>query len=819
MRAAAQDGSRGQAGRDLRLVPAALVVWAGALVGLLCGWPVAACVGAAAVAGGVLLWLRAHRHRSRAVHAAVALVGCGVLVAGPLTARLHGVEHDPVRSAAEDGAIAELRVELRERPRLLRSDSGGGLGDGTAQGDRRSVLVPVEVVSARVGTGDDAEAVHTTGRMLLIGPAEGWEHLLPGQRTNAVASLAAARPGELTVAVGFVRGPPEGTSEASWWQRSAAMLREGLRSAAGVLGEDEAGLLPGIVVGDTSGQSERVRQEFLDSGLSHLTAVSGTHVGIVCGAVLLLARVLRFGPTVSASVAGVVLVGFVVLVGYQPSVLRAGVMGTLSLAALVLGRRRSAVPALSVAVGGLVLYDPAMATSMAFTLSVVSTAGLVFLASRWAATLGGRRLPPGAAEAVAVPVAAFVVTVPVLGGMVGEISLVSVVANLLATPVVAPVMVLGVLATVVAPLSPDVAELLVHVAGPGVSWLVWVARESAAVPGAVLAWPPGWWGGLLAAVIMVAVLVAFRHRLARTAVVVALVMVLVVLTGVHVVVPGWPPGRWSVVACDVGQGDGLVLATGQPGRAVVVDTGQEPGALDRCLNRLGVDRVPLVVVSHLHADHFGGLQGVFEGRSVGAIAVGQGRTPSWAWQAVVNEARSRQVRLVELSAGDTVSWDALTLDVLGPHYTAPAARQETGEETEDSESSEDGTAINNASLVLRASTPAGRILLTGDIEVAAQGDLLARGVDVRAEILKVPHHGSRHTRREFLTAVRARVALVSVGADNSHGHPNGEIVRTLRGSGALIARTDEGGDIAVVPGDTEDAPVVVRRGQDNRRET
>ncbi|NBH02232.1 MBL fold metallo-hydrolase, partial [Amycolatopsis sp. SID8362] len=83
-----------------------------------------------------------------------------------------------------------------------------------------------------------------------------------------------------------------------------------------------------------------------------------------------------------------------------------------------------------------------------------------------------------------------------------------------------------------------------------------------------------------------------------------------------------PPRNWAVVECDVGQGDAVVLATAEPGRAVVVDTGPEPGPVDDCLHRLAVDRIPLLVLSHLHADHIGGLASVFDGRAVGAIAVG-----------------------------------------------------------------------------------------------------------------------------------------------------------------------------------------------------
>lgn len=792
--------------RDMRLVPAALTVWGGALAGLQWGWPAAVAVGGVALVAGVLVGVRARRRGSpRVAAAAVALGFCGLLVLLPLGLRVHDVAEDPLRAVAADGGAVWLRAEVRERPRPLREEGYGGQPGGV-----RSVLVPVDVVNVRGGEGapDPTRAggpggdIPSTGRVLLIGPAEDWAGLLPGQGLSASASLAPARPGDMTVAVGYVRGPPERVGPAPGWQRSAQVVRSALREVSGVLADDEAGLLPGLVVGDTGGQSARVEEEFLDAGLSHLTAVSGTNVAIVCGAVLLLARALRFGPRASAAAAGAALAGFVVLVGYEPSVLRAAVMGALGLAALVLGRRRSVVPALSVAVGGLVLADPAMATSMGFALSVVATGGLIFLAPRWARALAARRVPPGAAEALAVPVAAFVATAPVIAGMAGEVSLVSVAANLLAAPVVAPVTVLGVVAAALAVPVPGAAEVLVHLAGPGVSWLVIVASEAAAVPGAVMSWPAGWWGGIAAAGIAAGAVAALRYRKARVAVAVVVTGALVATAAPRFVLTGWPPAAWSVVACDVGQGDGIVLATGERGRAVVVDVGPDPRAMDGCLDRLNIERVPLLVLSHFHADHVGGLRGLLEERGVGAIAVGQGRSPAWAWREVSAAARRHAVPLVELAVGRQMRWDGLTLDVLGPHYTPGDAR--AGE-------SEDGTVVNDSSVVLRASTDAGRVLLSGDIELNAQSDLLARDVDLRAEVLKVPHHGSRYTSSEFLTAVRPRVALVSVGADNDYGHPNESVLRALKTSGALIARTDRGGDLAVVPGE-ESEPHLVRRG-------
>lgn len=776
---------------DMRLMPAAITVWVSALLGLLWGWWAGVAGGALGVAIALALFWSALRRRAgpdawRRGTAAGALFLCGLLTAGPMSVQLFTAEHDPLRMSAARGGEVTLRATVAQRPRPLRSAGYAGRPGGA-----RSFLVPVDVEHAAVA----GRPVPSTGRVLLIAAVPEWSQVLPRQQVTVHGTLAPAREHELTVAVVFVSGPPEDTGTAPWWQQAADTARRALRSASGVLGEEAGGLLPGLIVGDTSELSGRIEQDFLVAGMSHLTAVSGFHVAVVCGAVLLLTRGLRLGPRLSAAIAAVTLVGFVVLVGYEPSVLRAGVMGAISLLALLLGRRGSALPALGAAVCVLVLYDPAMATNMGFALSVVATAGLVLLAPKWAEGLVRTGVPAGLAEGLVVPAAAFLATAPVLAGMTGEVSLVSVAANLLAAPVVAPVMVLGAVATVLAPIWPAGAGLLLQIAGPGVSWLIFVARNAAGVPGAIVSWPSGWWGGLLAAGVAGLLVLMLRSRRSRALLALALGALLMFLVPVRIVAPSWPPENWVLVACDVGQGDGIVLTTEEPGRAVVVDTGPEPVALGGCLDRLNITRVPLVVLSHLHADHIGGLQAVFDGRAVGAVAVGPGRVPGWAWRKVESETAAQDVPLLELRVGDRFGWPGLRLDVLGPRHVSSA---------------DDGTAVNNSSVVLRATTPAGRVLLTGDIELAAQADLLASGADLRAEILKIPHHGSRFSLPLFLATVAPRIAVVSAGEQNEYGHPHHSIVRMLRDNGALVARTDTGGDTAVVIDDAE--PAVVRRG-------
>ncbi|MET9232127.1 DNA internalization-related competence protein ComEC/Rec2 [Lentzea sp. NPDC003310] len=753
---------------DFRLVPAAAAVWATAVAGLFLSWQAAALTGLTAGIIGLLAWRRAWWTRTCAI---------ALLISGPVAAAWVGghvlrAETHPLRLAAEQGRSTTLTVELTTRPKGIRAAGFGGTQAG------------VQNVVIRATT-DGAQVV-------LLAPAEKWRDLLPGQEVTAKGTLAPPRGGDLASALLRVRGPPLDPQPPPVWQAWADELRDGLREASRVLDAEEAGLLPALVVGDTEQMVPRIVEEFRTAGLSHLLAVSGANLAIICGAVYLLVR--RLGPRVAAGAALVALVGFVVLAGPEPSVLRAAVMGAVALLALVVGRQRSAVPSLAVAVLVLVVLDPALGGDPGFALSVVATAALVLVAPRWAQALKRRGVPNGLAEAIVVPMAASLATAPVVAGLSGQISLVSVVANLVAGPVVAPATVLGVVAAAVAPVSGGVAEVVVHVAGPAVGWLITVGRQASAVPGAAVGWPDGWGGALALTAVCAVVVLLLRFKKTRTLVVAVLVGGFVVLVPLRVVAPVWPPDGWKVVSCDVGQGDALVLATDDADTAVLVDTGPDPGAVDRCLKTLGIKRIPLVVLTHLHADHVGGLEAVLTGRAVGAVAVGPLKEPRWAWREVGGRARAAGVRVVEPQAGERFALPGLELEVLGPRR-APVGGVEN-------------TTVNDYSLVLRAHTRAGRVLLTGDVELAGQAALLGER-DLSAEVLKVPHHGSRSSLPAFLNAVRPRVALVSVGEGNRYGHPSPHVIDVLRTGGALVLRTDRDGDLAVLPGNR-----VVRRRRD-----
>ncbi|MBM4727224.1 competence protein ComEC [Prescottella equi] len=764
---------------DLRLVPSVAACWGATLVGLLAGWRPAAVSAIVSAAVGAVLALLVWRRR-RAGPSVVLGIGVGVVAAALLGAgfaaavavRAHAVETHPLAALTAGGGSATLVVELDDDPKTLRGKSFGG---------EHQLMLRASLQEVRTGR----TVLRAGGSILVFAEGEQWAGLLPGQRVTLRGRLAEPERRDLTVAVVRATGSPQHVAEPPAIQRWAGVVRDRLASAAGsALPTDQAGLLPGLVVGDTSGLAQETKDEFTAAGLTHLTAVSGANVSIVLGAVLLVVRGVGLGPRTGALLAGIALVAFVVIARPSPSVLRAAAMGCVALLALVTGRRKQAIPALAASVVVLLALSPSLAVDFGFALSVFATAGLVVVSPALVARLRARGWPRWLAEMCAVALAAFVVTAPLVAAMSGTVSIVSIVANVLVAPAVAPITVVGAATAVLAVVWLPAAALLVRVAGPPLWWLLEVADRAAAVPGGNLAVRNGLGGAVIVAVGIAVAVLAARHPWSRRMLLAVAVGVAAVWVPTRFHQPGWPASGWALVACDVGQGDGLVLSAGGR-RAVVVDAGPEPGPMDRCLRRLGIDEIPLLVVTHLHADHYGGLDAVLHGRSVGAVAIGPASLPEGGFRFVSAAASRADVPLVRLAAGRQLTVGAVRITVLGPLLPEPRTPA----------AAEDGA--NDASLVLMAETAAGRLLLTGDVEEDGQRALLRSKIPLRADVLKVPHHGSRTTSPEFLDAVRPRVALVSVGADNTFGHPNPGILQRLAALGAVTVRTDRDGDVAV----------------------
>ncbi|WP_244975420.1 ComEC/Rec2 family competence protein [Mycobacterium kubicae] len=483
---------------DVRLVPAALTSWTVTAAGIV--WPTgrmsAVCCVVVATGSGVLWW-HARRRPGPALRlaafsaglAAVGVVGAGYGVA--IAMRTQAVARHPITAAF--GSVAPVTV--------IPSESPVPLGRGRLM--FRATLARLR--------GDQS-----SGRVVVFGPAAEYAELIVGQPMRFSAQIRRPSRHDLTVAVlNATSRPVIGT--AGPMQRVAHTVRGRFAAVVReVLPPDQAAMLPALVLGDTSQVTTATGREFRAAGMTHLTAVSGANVTIVCAAVLFSARLV--GPRVAVVSAAVVLVAFVIVVQPTASVLRAAVMGAIGLAGILTSRRRQAIPALSTSVLVLLAVAPQLAVDMGFALSVVATAALIVIAPVWSQRLTVRGCPKPVADALAVAAAAQLVTAPLVAAISGRFSVIAAVANLMVAVVTAPLTVLGSAAAVLAVPWPAAAQLLIRFTAPEVWWVVHVAHWAAAVPAATVPVPAGMPGVVVVGCTSVFVAAMWRWRWFRAAV-------------------------------------------------------------------------------------------------------------------------------------------------------------------------------------------------------------------------------------------------------------------------------------------------------------
>jgi competence protein ComEC len=588
----------------------------------------------------------------------------------------------------------------------------------------------------------------------------------------------------------------ERVGDPPWAAALAARVRRAVEqahaAAAAAAGRDAAtgpglGLVRALVLADAGAVPEGWRRGLRRSGLAHLLAVSGLHVGLVAATALLLAAPLPWRGRLLVGLAAVA--GYLLLAGPRPALLRAALMALLAVVALLGERTPSAPNALAVAVALLVLQRPALVTDLGFRLTATATAGIVLLGPclerGWRRRGREGRAPSGwpggrAAEAVvralAATVAAQLASLPVAAPSFHLVSLTAPLGNLVAVPWTALTLAAGLGWSLLALLDPRPAAACLPLLDLLAAPFGWPAAGSPAAWGTVPAVAP-----VVASSLLAAAVAAWAARPLRRA---ALLLVAAAL------LPAW---RWGdggprahggieLVIFDVGQGDAILLRDGDG--AVLVDGGGWPRGdlggrvLLPALAHEGVTELRAVVLTHGDRDHCGGLVDLASYMSLGEVWLGAGQPPGEGCATELTAAAATQgARVRRVAAGDRARLGRWRIRVLHPPAGERPARD------------------NDASLVLLAEARGRRVLLAGDLEARGEGALVGRwGDGLRAEVLKVAHHGSGGSSGAgFLAAVGARLALVSAGAGNPYGHPApAALARLSRGRSAVL-RTDRDG--------------------------
>jgi competence protein ComEC len=562
-----------------------------------------------------------------------------------------------------------------------------------------------------------------------------------------------------------------------------AFVSRGL--APGVGGERRA-VIAGIILGEDEGIAPDLRDSFRASGLYHLLAVSGQNVAYVVAGTILAAWLVGFSRLVGEVGALLAIAAYVLAVGWQPSVVRAGVAGALASLAWVCARGRDRWYFLLLGAVVLLGWNPYSLLDAGFQLSFAAVAAIFVLVPRLDARLEGYPVPARLAPVVTVSAACGAVTAPILMAQFGQVPLYSIPSNALAAPVVAPILGLALGCSVLHPLFPSAAAALAWVNGWLAAYLAAIARLFGGLPHAQVAS----WKALaaLAGIAMLGVVLARlpppRGRRAA-AVVLALVLVLLAWT-LRPDTPRDAPRGLRITFLDVGQGDGALIEVREG--AILVDEGPPEAHVDEQLRRLGVHSLAAIVLTHPQRDHVGGAADVLRHERVGFVLDPGIRSPSADERAALAAARSNHVRVVLARAGETFRLGRLVLRVLWPEREPPL-----------------GQDPNDSAIVILASYGATDALFTADAEsnVTLPLDLPA------VEILKVAHHGSEDDGLgALLNVLRPSVAVISVGKDNDYGHPAPSTLAALEGFSSLsLYQTDEDGRVTV---ESDGSRIVVR---------
>jgi competence protein ComEC len=576
-----------------------------------------------------------------------------------------------------------------------------------------------------------------------------------------------------------------------WWERRAWFPRARAaadRTLRALLPPIPAAILAGALWGARDGVPPDLAQAFQDTGTVHVLVTAGLHLGVVAG---LAGAVLRFLTLPRAAVAcGILAVvwGEACFSGAHLPSLRAATMLSVAILAYAVGRRAFSWNAYCAALAVVALVWPAAVGSVSFSLSFSCVGAILLFASSIAKACERLALPAFAAEALALTIATQVGVWPLTAATFLVATPYAPLANLVAVPGIALAMLVGIATLVAAPIPP-LASACAEADAWVLAFVVNAIRAVAALPGAHVAMPPPPAWTIVAYDLACLGAAAFVHR-GRTRNAIALV----VLASCLVVAVAWfQPPAFRVTMLDVGQGDAILVQTPY-GHAFMIDAG---GALERgttedggspaeavgerivvpTLLRMGVTHLDGIILTHPHGDHVGGCAPLL--RTIGADWIADSGQP-YAGHAFVDcraTARARGVAVREPRCGDV--WhtdDGVTLRFLAPcePYFVDGAND-----------------VNENSIVVMLEYRAFRMLFMGDAGAQSEARILASGADVRADVLKVGHHGSAYSSTPaFVAAVRPRIALISVGRHNTFGHPAARTLATLATASGRVYRTD-----------------------------
>lgn len=573
-----------------------------------------------------------------------------------------------------------------------------------------------------------------------------------------------------------------GENEVTEFPLWVVYLRSVLSGRAAELPSFGGQLIPGLTIGDDSGVTPSLLSAMQSSSMTHLTAVSGANCAIVTASAAGVVA-LAGGGRLARSLAAVgALVTFVVIVGFEPSVIRAAVMALVVILTIISGRPGVGLPILATAVMILLLSDPWLSVELGFVLSVVATGALFTLAGPLANALS-RWMPLWLAVIISIPLSAQLACQPFIVLINPQLQTFGVIANVLAAPVAPLATIMGLIALILLAIVEPLGIAMLWIQWIPAQWIGQVAQVVSSLPQSSLPWLSGWPGFILSCMLSVAVVMSLLSHSPQIRILfgvivgVTIVGIGAVTLVVSAITKTTIPQDWSIAFCDVGQGDAIFVQSDS--RIALIDTGKYPEKLSECVELLSITKIDLLVLSHFDKDHVGALGEITHLVSTAIV----GLPEDTADKRILTDLAQHGVAVHQGQSGLTGKLGQAQWQILWP-------RKQDGS----SESFQKG---NDGSVTLLMNFGYWDALFTGDLGKEAQEALLRTHQLSEVSVIKVSHHGSADQSPRFYEAVNADIAVFSTGTENTYGHPRQETIDLVEKFGAVSARTDIQGMILI----------------------
>lgn len=549
----------------------------------------------------------------------------------------------------------------------------------------------------------------------------------------------------------------------------------------GTLTDEEGNLLLAILLGDKDKLSEDIQESFKTSNLSHMLAVSGAHVSyIILGLTYVLQNSI-IGKKNGKIVCIIFLLAFMAITNFTPSVTRACIMAILTLFSSIIYRKSDVYTNISVVALITLIFNPYSLLDLGFQLSYGGTIGIIIFIKRIQEKKSNSKVINYIKQMALVSIYANIIIIPIMMYHFNTVSFTFIISNIMASPILGIIVITGFLFIIASITVKPLTRLIAIFIKPILSILIKISQICSKLPFSnILVVTPYMFNVISYYAIILYCIKSKKNN--KCKIIICLLIVLILINFIIYIFPQ----KLRIFFIDVGQGDSTLIITPDK-KTVLIDGGGSdsfdvgkkvllPYLLDR-----RILKIDYVLISHFDTDHATGVAQILGKIDVSSIILTRQLEENDIYRHILSIAKEKKIKLIYVKEGDVLKIGGIKISIIHPENKLMI-----------------NNPMNNNSIVCKVEYNSFSMLLTGDIEMEAEELILRKNINLKADVLKVAHHGSKtSTTGEFLKAINPKVALIGVGKNNNFGHPSNEVIQRLKENGTRIYRTDENGEISI----------------------